>query len=174
MNNNNIKLVLQLLAIAVAYFAGTYSAKQEQQITSRIIFEKCYHKIFLIIEKDFLSKELTLEQMQEYAKNILKIFKSANGYYYHSLEEYCRRLKSDNNISSARDLWLSFCWSFDKQLIKVEKSIGLPRRSFAYRMNRKQFSNKIQMITSFFSSFPSITIILVIYIVLSILQKIFL
>lgn len=174
MNVNIINFVLQFLAITVAYVAGRYSAKQEQQITSRIIFEKCYHPIFTTIESDFYSKELTLEQMQNHAKEILEIFKNSNGYYYHSLEEYCYRLSIVTDISTAKELWLSFCWSFDRQLIKIEKSLGLPRRSFAYRMNRNQFSSKTQMFISFILNYPSVLVLLVIYIALYILQKIYL
>lgn len=169
-SKDNISYLLQLITVLVAYIAGKYAAKQEQQITSRKIFENCYQKIFKLIERDFYSEKLSISDLHTYANQILEIFEESKGYYYHSLEEYCRQLAQTTDPDNAKETWEAFCWSFDRQLIKVEKSLGLPIRSFSYRMNRKQYSDWKQIFMIFFLSFPTFFFLLVIFLLLLILQ----
>jgi hypothetical protein len=166
MNKDYLNLSIQVISIIVAFAVGKYSTKQEKQITSRKLFENCYQKVFSLIEKDFYNEELSLLELKDYSLKITDIFKYTDGYYYHSLEEYCNRILKTNNLEDANENWLAFCWSFDRQLIKTEKEIGLPIRSFTYRVSVNQYSSLWQIVASFFRSFPLSIIFLVILLAL--------
>ena len=169
MNEIYINIILQLGAIIVAFIAGRYGAKQEQQITSREIFDRCYYKIFRVIEKDFHSKELSKSEIKDYANQCIEIFENSEGYYYHTLEKYCKQIEEETEYNNVLKIWLSFCWSFDKQLTRVEKEIGLPKRSFTYRANTGQYSSVGQLLISYFSTFPIAGLLVIILLAISFL-----
>ena len=169
MNEIYINIFLQLGAIIVAFIAGRYGAKQEQQITYRKVFDGCYYKILCIIEKDFYSKELSGREIKDYAKQCIEIFENSEGYYYHSLENYCKRMEKETKYDNLLETWLAFCWSFDRQLTRVEKEISLPKRSFTYRVNTGQYSSVGQLLISYFSTFPIAGLFVIILLAISFL-----
>lgn len=153
MNNELFSGVLiALIGFLGAIFGGKYSAKTEKQVTSRIIFEKAYSEIFLLIENDFYNKKLTDEQITDLGLEINEILQKADGYYYPSLKQYAQWMFDPEYTQNLQELWHSFCWTFDRQYEKVCSDIGLPTRSRYYRINKRQYSGVMHFFKIYFFS----------------------
>jgi len=144
-----ITISLALLGVVGSIVAGRYVLMTERQVTARIVFEKSYFPIFSLIENVFYSEKLSVEEIREYARKILDIFDSADGYFYPSLKHYAEHLLSINT-SNKDEEWHSFCWTFDRQYEKVTRSINIPRRSRYYRLNKNQYSDRFHLFRIYF------------------------
>lgn len=151
MNNELFSgILIALIGFFGAIFGGKYSAKTEKQVTSRIIFEKAYAKIFLLIENDFYNKKLTNDQITTFGIEINEILENADGYYYPSLKQYAQWMFDPKYTQNLQELWYSFCRTFDRQYEKVCSDIGLPARSRYYRMNKRQYSGIMHFFKIYF------------------------
>lgn len=131
-------LITALIAIVSSLITSHYATKPEKQITSRLIFDKCYSKIYSVVEYDLHSKDITLEKARYYGNEIVKICDQSNYYFYPSVKIYAERLVKSNK-ANYQENWDYFSMRFSLRYDTVCKDIGLPLRNHAYRLNRGQY-----------------------------------
>lgn len=152
MNDFFSSLLIAFIGFLGAIIGGKYSTKITKLETSRLVFDKSYSKIFSLIEDKFYNKNLSNNEIQKLGQEIYHILDSADGYYYPSLKQYASWMFSDTYSGNLQELWHSFCWTFDKEYERVSKQIGLPTRSRYYRMNKRQYSSKLDLFKIYFFS----------------------
>ncbi|MCD5204540.1 hypothetical protein IV286_05965 [Enterococcus faecium] len=152
-NNELISgILVALIGFLGAVIGGKYSTKSEKQVTSRLIFDKAYSKIFILIEDNFYNKNLSDQEISNLGRQIYDILENADGYYYPSLKQYASWMFDPKYNQNLQELWHSFCWTFDRQYEKTASEIGLPPRSRYYRMNKNQYSSKWNFLKIYFFS----------------------
>ncbi|MBE1555488.1 hypothetical protein [Sporosarcina limicola] len=124
-----------------AFISARFISRREHQKTNRIIFEKCYSKIFQFIEYDLFSEKVRLETVRYYGESIVRILDDANMYYYPSLKIYAERLRiaSEENY---QELWGYFSGRFGDEYDRISRSIGVPIRTRVYRLSRSHYEDQ--------------------------------
>jgi len=134
-------LITALIAVVTSIITSKYSTKVEKQITSRIIFDKCYSKIYTLTEYELFSKKITLEKVKHLGTEIIKICNSADNYFAPSIKVHAEWLR-DSNEANFQENWDYFSSRFSMRYDIVCKDIGLPLRNKAYLINRRQYVDK--------------------------------
>ncbi|WP_321388727.1 hypothetical protein [uncultured Enterococcus sp.] len=171
-------IVFELIKIAVTILtASTTSiilirnlARTQKSSTSQLIFDKCYFKIFSLIEYKLFSKELSLTEVRDIGSEIVEIFNSSEGYYYPSLKIYAERLaKSDTR--NYQENWAYFSTRFSSEYDKVCAIIKIPLRSRAYRINRNQYGSWYDFLRVYFLNLEGILeLIFLLFLIFMIIQ----
>ncbi len=160
-----------IITSAIAFLSALIGSRNfrnsDKRNTRRKMIENCYLPLYNLLEYK-LYQDLTLEKTQEIGKEIVSIFTSSNQYFYPSLKIYAERLVSSNQNNYFEN-WLYFCNRFDKEYDRSCKLIGLPIRSRAYRINRKQFHGNKQFYRIYFLNLEGIIEIFILFIFVTIL-----
>lgn len=137
-------LITTIVALITAFLTSKYNAKPEKQITSRLIFDKCYTHIYSLVEYDLYSKTLTLQQVRDYGQDIIDICDQANNYFYPSIRVHAEWLR-ESNQENYQETWMYFSKRFSYRYDTVCKDIGIPLRNKAYRINRNHYHSNWEL-----------------------------
>lgn len=142
-----------LVPATATFIAAKIAAKSmqftEEGKTARIIFDNVYSKIFVILEHH-LYQSVTLEETKEFGLKINRILEKNPGYYYPSLKVYCERMVNADN-TDFQEHFDVFCDTFNKQYDLCCKTIGIPLRSAAFRLNRQHYKGNLGFWKTYFA-----------------------
>lgn len=170
--DNLLNLILTVSVTLISAFLGFKAAGvNDRNSTSKYMLEKVYFPIFNLIEKD-LYKEISLAQAIEYGHKILDIINQNPMYVYPSLKLYTEYL-IESNKNTYKENFKHVCWSVEKYYDKFSKRIGLPLRSYAYRINTQQYENRSQLLLyCFLLKLPELLIDIVFFVLIYYFTKI--
>jgi len=131
------------LTLISVYFGLKTAGVNDKNDTAKQMVEKIYFPIFDLIEKD-LYREITLDQAIDYGNKILDIIHQNPMYVYPSLKTYAHNL-AQSVESNFSENFIRLCWSVEKHYDKYSKRVGLPLRSYAYRINNRQYEDRYQL-----------------------------
>lgn len=150
-----IEIIDTIISASIALLASLISARfisrREHQKTNRLIFEKCYSKIFQMIEYDLFSKEINLKTVRYYGNRIVRILENGNMYYYPSIKIYAERLENASE-EKYKQYWEYFSERFSTEYNRVSRSIGVPLRTRVYQLSRKHYKNTMHWFIIYLTS----------------------
>lgn len=143
-NFDSISLLLTVfITLLSAYLGFKASGLSDQNCTAKLMVEKIYFPVFSLIEKD-LFQQITLKKAVDYGVKITDLISQNPMYIYPSLKLYAERL-SNSSEDDFQENFKVLCWSVNKYYDKYSKKIGLPLRSYTYRINTGQYENRHQL-----------------------------
>lgn len=153
-----LELILTIAVTLMSVYFGLKTAGiTDKNNTAKQMIEKIYFPIFNLIEKD-LYKDITLTQAIDYGNKTLDIINQNPMYAYPSLKMYAYDL-TQSDETNFNENFKRLCWSVEKHYDKYSKCIGLPLRSYSYRINNHQYENKDQLLFYIFRLiFPQLLI----------------
>lgn len=163
-------LITALIAVVSGIITSKYSTRPEKQVTSRMMFDKCYSKIYSLTEYELFSKNMTLEKVRHLGAEIIEICNNADNYFFPSIKVHAEWLRNSNQ-DNFQENWDYFSSRFSMRYDIVCKDIGLPLRNKAYRMNRKQYVNEWHFFRLYAQNqWPSLLFIILLFLIIILLK----
>lgn len=136
-------LFTTLITLLSAFLGFKASGIGDKNETARIMFENVYFPMFNLIEND-LFREISFKNTVEYGIKIAAIVNEHPMYVNPSLRLHALRLEYSTQ-DNYKDNFSDFCISLNKHYDKTSKRIGLPLRSYSYRIDTSQYRNKYML-----------------------------
>lgn len=136
-------LISSIVTLLAAYIGFRASGLNNKHKTYIKMMECNYFPIFQVLEKSFF-REITLSEAIDLGNKIVSIIDKNPMYIDPSLRIYANRLVNSNQ-SDFQNNFMTFCSTFDENYDKTSRLVGIPLRSYAYRIDMGQYENKFKL-----------------------------
>lgn len=146
--NNWTSVIICIITYALGLVTTNITEKHKLKlVTYQQQFNKVYLPIFRLLEPNLYNQNLSNKEVKLLIKKIKLII---NKNYQLVFSSTLNIFKFWDEHSNPQKEFNNFCLDIDKNFEKLKRYLGLPKRSFYYKWNTKQYFSKIRLLIDIF------------------------